>query len=76
MDVVHKILSQKPPDVVDNFEQYSWEVKEEKFKPNFDLLNDIYLAPAQLELVLKQDDMFKVLSFLCSFLIALKLMLF
>lgn len=58
--MVHKILSQKPPDVVDNFEQYSWEVKQEKFQPNFDLLNDVYLSPPQLALVRRVDEMFRV----------------
>ncbi|KAL0868879.1 hypothetical protein ABMA27_007219 [Loxostege sticticalis] len=62
VDVVHKILSQKPPDVVDSFEQYSWEVKQEKFRPNFDLLNDIYLAPPQLAIVHRVDEMFRLVA--------------
>ncbi|KAM3959332.1 radial spoke head protein 4a [Aphomia sociella] len=62
VDIVHKILSQKPPDVVDNFEQYSWEVKQEKFRPNFDLLNDIYLSPPQLSLVRRMDEMFRLVA--------------
>ncbi|XP_059048226.1 radial spoke head protein 6 homolog A [Achroia grisella] len=62
VDVVHKILSHKPPDVVDNFEQYSWEVKQEKFRPNFDLLNDIYLSPPQLTMVRRVDEMFRLVS--------------
>lgn len=60
VDIVQKILSQKPPDVVDNFEQYSWEVKQEKFRPNFDLLNDLYLSPPQLAVVRRVDEMFRV----------------
>lgn len=60
VDMVQKILSEKPPDVVDNFEQYSWEVKQEKFRPNFDLLNDVYLSPPQLALVRTVDEMFRV----------------
>lgn len=60
VDVIHKILSQKPPDVVDQFEQYSWEVKKEKFRPNFDLLNDIYLSPPQLRTVRRVEEMFQV----------------
>ncbi|CAH0400644.1 unnamed protein product [Chilo suppressalis] len=62
VDVVHKILSQKPPDVVDQFEQYSWAVKQEKFRPNFDLLNDVYLAPPQLALVRRLDEMFRLIA--------------
>ncbi|XP_045776181.1 radial spoke head protein 4 homolog A isoform X2 [Maniola jurtina] len=62
VDVVHKILSQKPPDVVDQFEQYSWEVKQEKFRPNFDLLNDIYLSPPQLQLVRRVEEMFQLVA--------------
>ncbi|XP_034833769.1 LOW QUALITY PROTEIN: radial spoke head protein 6 homolog A [Maniola hyperantus] len=62
VDVVHKILSQKPPDVVDQFEQYSWQVKQEKFRPNFDLLNDIYLSPPQLQLVRRVEEMFQLVS--------------
>ncbi|CAG9789520.1 unnamed protein product [Diatraea saccharalis] len=62
VDVVHKILSQKPPDIVDQFEQYSWEVKREKFRPNFDLLNDIYLAPPQLAIVRRLDEMFRLIA--------------
>ncbi|KPJ17010.1 Radial spoke head protein 4-like A [Papilio machaon] len=60
--MVQKILTHKPPDVVDNFEQFSWEVKEEKLRPNFDLLNDVYLSPPQLELMRKLDDMFKLVA--------------
>ncbi|CAH0728637.1 unnamed protein product, partial [Brenthis ino] len=62
VDVVHKILSQRPPDVVDNFEQYSWQVKQEKFRPNFDLLNDIYISPPQLTLVRRVDEMFRLVE--------------
>ncbi|CAH1637934.1 unnamed protein product [Spodoptera littoralis] len=62
VDVVQKILSQSPPDVVDNFEQYSWEVKQEKFRPNFDLLNDIYLSPPQLASVTQVDEMFRLVA--------------
>ncbi|CAH0594510.1 unnamed protein product [Chrysodeixis includens] len=62
VDMIQKILSQKPPDVVDNFEQYSWAVKQEKFRPNFDLLNDIYLAPSQLAGVKRVDEMFKLVQ--------------
>ncbi|KAH9642274.1 hypothetical protein HF086_009638 [Spodoptera exigua] len=62
VDVVQKILSQRPPDVVDNFEQYSWEVKQEKFRPNFDLLNDIYLSPPQLGSVRQVDEMFRLVA--------------
>lgn len=66
VDLVHKILSQKPPDVVDNLEQYSWEVKQEKFRPNFDLLNDVYLSPKQLTIVRRQDEMFRVCVLCCA----------
>ncbi|KAG6441997.1 radial spoke head protein 6 homolog A [Manduca sexta] len=62
VDIVHKILSQQPPDVVDNFEQYSWAVKQEKFRPNFDLLNDVYLSPPQLSLVRRVDEMFRLVA--------------
>ncbi|XP_073950126.1 radial spoke head protein 6 homolog A-like isoform X2 [Choristoneura fumiferana] len=62
VDIVHKILTQKPPDVADNFEQYSWAVKQEKFRPNFDLLNDIYLSPPQLSIVRQMDDMFRLVA--------------
>ncbi|XP_047033554.1 radial spoke head protein 6 homolog A [Helicoverpa zea] len=62
VDVVQKILSQKPPDVVDNFEHYSWEVKQEKFRPNFDLLNDIYLSPPQLATVRSMEEMFRLVA--------------
>ncbi|XP_075982602.1 radial spoke head protein 4a [Anticarsia gemmatalis] len=62
VDIVQKILSQKPPDVVDNFEHYSWAVKQEKFKPNFDLLHDIYTSPPQLNLVRSMDEMFRLVA--------------
>lgn len=58
--MVHKILTHKPPAIVDNFEQYSFELKQEKFRPNFDLLNDVYLTPPQLETVHRVDEMFRV----------------
>ncbi|CAG9565720.1 unnamed protein product [Danaus chrysippus] len=62
VDIVHKIISQRPPDVVDSFEQYSWQVKQEKFRPNFDLLNDIYLSPPQLAIVRRVDEMFRLVA--------------
>ncbi|XP_037876247.1 radial spoke head protein 6 homolog A [Bombyx mori] len=62
VDVVQKILSQKPPDVVDHFEQYSWQVKQEKFRPNFDLLNDVYLSPPQLAVVRRIEEMFRLVK--------------
>ncbi|XP_072929487.1 radial spoke head protein 6 homolog A [Epargyreus clarus] len=62
VDVVQKILTQKPPDVVDSFEHYSWQLKLEKFRPNFDLLNDIYLTPPQLAAVQKVDEMFRLVA--------------
>ncbi|CAK1583968.1 unnamed protein product [Parnassius mnemosyne] len=62
VDLVHKILKHKPPDVVDNFEQFSWEVKQEKLRPNFDLLNDVYLSPPQLAIARKMDEMFKLVA--------------
>ncbi|KAJ2944668.1 hypothetical protein O0L34_g4023 [Tuta absoluta] len=60
VDLVQKILTHKPPDAVDNFEQYSWEVKQEKFRPNFDLLNDVYLSPPQLAVVRRLDEMLRL----------------
>ncbi|XP_063538919.1 radial spoke head protein 6 homolog A isoform X1 [Cydia strobilella] len=62
VDLVHKILTTKPPDVVDNFEQYSWGVKLDKFRPNFDLLNDVYLAPPQLATVRLQEEMYRLVA--------------
>ncbi|CAH2044783.1 unnamed protein product, partial [Iphiclides podalirius] len=62
VDLVHKILTHKPPDVVDNFEQFSWEVKQEKLRPNFDLLNDVYLSPPQLDVARKMEEMFKLVG--------------
>ncbi|XP_013194260.1 radial spoke head protein 6 homolog A isoform X1 [Amyelois transitella] len=62
VDVIHKIISQKPPDVVDNLEQYSWQVKQEKFRPNFDLLNDVYLSPPQLSAVRSVDEMIRLIE--------------
>ncbi|CAB3248695.1 unnamed protein product [Arctia plantaginis] len=62
VDIVQKLLSQKPPDVVDNFEQYSWEVKQDKFKPNFDLLNDLYMSPPQMSLTRSMDQMFRLVA--------------
>ncbi|XP_045532564.1 radial spoke head protein 6 homolog A [Pieris brassicae] len=62
VDIVQKILTQKPPNVVDNFEQYSWEVKQDKFRPNFDLLNDVYLSPPQLAIVRRVDEMFRLVA--------------
>ncbi|XP_050664013.1 radial spoke head protein 6 homolog A [Leptidea sinapis] len=62
VDIVHKIISQKPPNVVDNFEKYSWEVKADKFRPNFDLLNDVYLTPPQLAVVRRMEEMFQLVA--------------
>ncbi|XP_048486230.1 radial spoke head protein 6 homolog A [Plutella xylostella] len=62
VDMVHNLLTHKPPDAVDHFERLSWDVKREKFRPNFDLLNEVFLAPPQLVAVRRTEEMFLMIE--------------
>ncbi|KAF5307476.1 hypothetical protein FQR65_LT06831 [Abscondita terminalis] len=44
-DVLNKILAERPQNVIDFFEEYSRKVKEKRFKPLNDHLEDIYVSP-------------------------------
>ncbi|XP_015837293.2 radial spoke head protein 6 homolog A [Tribolium castaneum] len=46
-EVLNKILSERPENVVDFFEEYSRKIKEKRFKPLTDHLEDIYVEPGR-----------------------------
>ncbi|XP_041969364.1 radial spoke head protein 6 homolog A [Aricia agestis] len=60
VDMVHRLLTEQPPNVVDYLEQFSWDVKKDKLRPNFDSLKDVYKSPSQLAAVRKVNEMFKI----------------
>ncbi|CAG9772460.1 unnamed protein product [Ceutorhynchus assimilis] len=49
-ELLDKILAERPQNVIDLFEDYSRKVKEQRFKPSTDHLEDIYVSPGAYEL--------------------------
>ncbi|KAG5894541.1 hypothetical protein JTB14_026829 [Gonioctena quinquepunctata] len=60
-DVLNKILAERPENVIDFFEEYSRKVKERRFKPMTDHLEDMYVSPGRLDLANKMLPMLKPL---------------
>ncbi|XP_023019973.2 radial spoke head protein 4a [Leptinotarsa decemlineata] len=60
-DVLNKILAERPENVIDFFEEYSRKVKERRFTPMTDHLEDIYVSPGRLSLANKILPMMKPL---------------
>ncbi|XP_065159724.1 radial spoke head protein 6 homolog A [Atheta coriaria] len=52
-DVLNKILAERPENVIDFFEEYSRKVKEKRFRPLTDHLEDIYVHPPRYKLCKK-----------------------
>jgi len=44
-DVLNKILAERPENIIDYFEEYSRKVKEQRYRPLTDRLEDIYITP-------------------------------
>ncbi|KAJ8954788.1 hypothetical protein NQ318_014899 [Aromia moschata] len=49
-EVLNKILAERPENVIDFFEEYSRKVKERRFRPLTDHLEDIYVPPGRYDL--------------------------
>lgn len=60
-DVLNKILAERPENVIDFFEEYSRKVKEKRFKPLTDHLEDIYVSPLRYELARKWQPLLRPL---------------
>lgn len=60
--MLNKILAERPENVIDFFEEYSRKVKEKRFKPLTDHLEDIYVAPGRYEMAMKLMPLLKALS--------------
>lgn len=58
--MLNKILAERPTDVVDFFEEYSRKIKERRYRPLTDHLEDIYVIPARYELANNIIPMLKV----------------
>ncbi|KAL1491908.1 hypothetical protein ABEB36_012429 [Hypothenemus hampei] len=58
-EVLNKILAERPENVIDFFEEYSRKVKEQRFRPLTDHLEDMYITPASFDLA---SQMLKVLK--------------
>lgn len=59
-DLLNKILSERPDNIIDFFEEYSRKLKEERYKPMTDHLRDMYVIPGRLELATQIMPMLKV----------------
>ncbi|KAH1003070.1 hypothetical protein HUJ05_011014 [Dendroctonus ponderosae] len=49
-EVLNRILAERPENVIDFFEEYSRKVKERRYRPLTDRLEDCYITPAAFEL--------------------------
>lgn len=58
-EVLNKILAERPENVIDFFEEYSRKVKERRFKPLTDHLEDVYIPPGQYETARKLMELLK-----------------
>lgn len=61
-DVLNKILAERPENVIDFFEEYSRKVKEKRFKPMTDHLEDIFVPPGRYVMANKLLPLLKVTS--------------
>ncbi|XP_069699823.1 radial spoke head protein 6 homolog A [Periplaneta americana] len=59
-ELINKILEEKPENVVDYFEEYSRNLKEERFRPATDRLQDMYVPPGPLESAKKMMNLFEI----------------
>lgn len=59
-EVLNKIFAERPENVIDFFEEYSRKVKERRFRPADDHLEDIYVPPEKYQFAKKIIPMLKV----------------
>lgn len=57
--MLNKIIAERPENVIDFFEEYSRKVKEKRFKPLTDHLEDIYVPPGRYEMATKLMPLLK-----------------
>uniref|UniRef100_A0A6P7FVJ9 Radial spoke head protein 4 homolog A-like n=1 Tax=Diabrotica virgifera virgifera TaxID=50390 RepID=A0A6P7FVJ9_DIAVI len=60
-ETLNKILAERPQNVIDFFEDFSRKIKEKRFRPHTDHLEDIYVAPNSLALAQKMMPLLKPL---------------
>lgn len=60
IELLAKILAERPPNVVDIFEEYSRKLKEERFKIKTDYLRDLYIPLVQYDDAKKLIKLFQV----------------
>lgn len=61
-EVLNKILAERPQNVIDFFEEYSRKVKEQRYLPLTDHLEDMYITPASYDLASKMMTSLKPLA--------------
>ncbi|XP_050310413.1 radial spoke head protein 6 homolog A [Anthonomus grandis grandis] len=61
-EVLNKILAERPENVIDFFEEYSRKVKEQRYRPLTDHLEDIYITPGSFQLASEMVQAFKPLA--------------
>lgn len=59
-DLLNKILSERPENAIDYFEEFSRRIKEERFRPLTDHLRDIYVLPGRLDVATEMMPKLKV----------------
>nr|CAI5852213.1 unnamed protein product [Callosobruchus analis] len=60
-EVLNKILAERPENIIDFFEEYSRKIKERRFKPMTDHLEDIYVPPGRYKLANKMMPLLRPL---------------
>lgn len=67
--MLNKILAERPENVIDFFEEYSRKVKEQRFKPLTDHLEDIFVPTARYNLANKIMPFLRVsvVLYVCKF---------
>ncbi|CAH1982989.1 unnamed protein product [Acanthoscelides obtectus] len=60
-EVLNKILAERPENIIDFFEEYSRKIKERRFKPMTDHLEDIYVPPGRYDLASKMMPLLRPL---------------
>ncbi|CAG9862562.1 unnamed protein product [Phyllotreta striolata] len=61
-ETLNKILSERPLNVIDFFEEYSRRIKEKRYRPQTDHLEDIYVSPSSFDVANLMVPMLKPLS--------------
>lgn len=59
-NVLNKMLAERPENVIDFFEEYSRKVKEKRFKPLTDHLEDVFVSTTRYELSSKLLPLLRV----------------